>query len=263
MKKKLENLPKEYFALKFTNPDFPSMSPGTPWACFIGCLIFYIMNLTLGMNSGHAVVKYFAVAVLVLGTVILLPAFYFTQKRINRHRVGYAYYNLLLFGQFRFCIICSAALISSAIISDGWLEPNTGSIINICYIIAAASLAEDAIVNIIFREIMKKRIADGAFKTGGSGFFGDMKHKNTIWAILVKISGVGMTLSLATIPLSKIFHFRWDSSYLPILATVMLLAVNWLIFLFAYCNALLLGRIHYMKKFECNDNSAEETEENK
>jgi len=63
-----------------------------------------------------------------------------------------------------------------------------------------------------------------------------------------------MLLCLAFIPLSRFWDFSWDTVLNPLLGVVVVVMGLGLSVAFAYDDALLFGRAHYVKKFEIEAN---------
>lgn len=254
MDKKFDSLPKEYFAQKFNNPKFPQMEPSTLRMWFMCFPIFYLVNIFVGLKSDYAVMRYAAWFVLLTAIILLIPKLVFGRKMIKKHPVGFVRCCILSFGELKLNLLSILTMVAAYVMVDNFFDRDHNEIVNIVYICAGAMILLDIAVNLLFWHIMKKRIIAGAYKEGGNGFFGDMKHKDLIWSIIVKLSAIGMSASLAVIALGRFFDLNLEAAQVPALITIIVLLMLWLICLIAFCDALTLGRIHYIKKFGLEEN---------
>lgn len=253
-------LPREYFAKKFTNPNFPPMSPGISWGMILANMLFYIMNfvqciddeayLICCTDGEIAVMKYTAIGVMTIAALMFAARIYWGKKAIAKHKVGYIHFNAWLFGELRLQLLSAMTIWAAALMSDGIFDQETIPIINAVYIGAAVLLVADIVLNIVFWEVMKRKIIEGAFKENGKGFFGDIKNKGKRIYIFERVGRVIMTMCLAFIPLSRFLDIRWDTMWNPVLAVVLIAMMIALWLVLAYADALLLGRAHYVGKFE-------------
>lgn len=241
-----ENLPKEYFAQKFTNPAFPPMGPGIGCGAFCANFIFYIVNLVQISEDNSPIMKYTSIAVMIISALMLVASAFWGKKRIARHKVGYIRFNAWIFGDFRLQLLSVVAIMAASIMSNGGYDTQ---IVAGVYIGTAVLLAADIVLNIVFWEAMKRRIIEGAFKEGAEGFFGGARNNrkiNSIFRVILLVAAIAVfALGIAT----RVFDMRGNAVVSAVLGVILIAITLVLSVTFAYADALLLGKAHYVGKF--------------
>lgn len=247
---KFEQLPKEYFAQKFTNPEFPPMSSGVGWTMFATNMIFYIINILQIVNAEVALIRYVSIGLMAVAFFMFIAKIYWHKKNIEKHKVAFIHYSAWIFGELRLNLIFLAALGMAYLLSGGFLDEDAVPVIIGAYIGAAVLLVVDIVLNIVFWNVLKRKIVEGAYKQGGVGFFSGVKNRKKKSAIISTVAGIGMSACLAFITLSRFLELDWEDAWNPIIVVIITLVLLVLSLVFAYADALLLGRAHYVKKFE-------------
>ena len=244
-------LPKEYFAKKFSDPSFPPMEPGISWGMFFANMLFYILSIIQCVDGEDTIIKYTSIGVMTIAALMFLARIYWGKKAIKKHKVGFIYFVILIFCEFRLLLLSMIAYLTATLMTEGCYE---SEIVIPVYISAAVMLVIDIVLNIVFWKVVKRKTVEGAFKKSGKGFFGDIKNKGKISSAIQIICRYGMTLCLAFIPLSRFLDFSWDTVLNPLLGVVAAAVALALTVTFAYADALIFGRAHYVKKFEIEAN---------
>lgn len=242
--KKLNELPKEYFAQKFSVDNFPPMSCGVSWSMFFTNMIFYIVNIINCFNDESKVIKFTSIGIMCVVGLLFIAKIYWSNKRIAKHKVAFIHYSAWIFGELRLMLLSMLTYATTLLIDDNYIG---------IYIGGAILLISDITLNILFWGLTKKRIIEGAFKKNGNGFFKNIKNKDKKYAIIQTVAGYLMSLSLAFIALSRFIKIDWDNAYNPILIILFIIIMSVISFVFAYLDALLLGRAYYVKRFEIGD----------
>lgn len=247
---RLDRLPKEYFEQKLSNPAFPSTDRGTIWGIYIANFIFYIINIMQCVNGESKVMKYASMGVMAVAAILFIARFFWSRKAIAKHRVGFAHFLLIIFGEFRLVLLSTAAIATAWILSDDVYDEETAPIIAAVYIGAALLIIVDIALNLAFWEILKRRIAEGEFKEDGGGLFIKTDVKGCSAKLLLRVWSCVMLLSFAFLPFRNIIDSEWEGLWDFALCFVFVSILLVLFGVFAYADALLLGRAYYIKRFE-------------
>ena len=254
--KKFRELPKEYFAQKLSDPNFPGMSAGIGWTMFFVNLLFYILHATaLNDNTSnyYPVIRYTCYGVFIVAGVMFLAKIFWGNRMIQKHKVGYIHFSAWIFGELRLLLFSTctyAAAMASSNMCSYEAEP---LVVNIVYTCGGLLLITDIVLNIVFWEKLKLRVIEGAFKENGGGFFADTKRNRTFKAIYFRIAGLGAGagagIAAAGMLFGRVVDFSDIEWAIPLIVAVLAAVVLLLSVLFAYLDALLLGRAHYVKTF--------------
>lgn len=252
MNKKFNELPEEYFAQKFNDPNLPLMKPFTLRVSLIAMIIFYLINYTVGCKSDYTAIRFSAYAAFAVAAVMLVLRMIFGKKMIIKHPLCFIRCCIYSFAELKLFLLQTFTLITANVLSDKLIGINDELVVNCTCIFGAVMLLIDAIINLAAWKKMKNKIIAGAYKEGGSGLFGNMKNKNKIWQRVLNVCCAVGGAAYAAMLLNRIFEdFFYEISdyiYIPLLA-VFCLALIFLFCVLAVGNAYLKGRIHYIRKF--------------
>lgn len=249
--KRFRELPKGYFAEKFTSP-FPQMSPVISWASLFGVFIFYLVNLSLCVISDgdyydYPVMRYTGSGVMIISGLLFLARIFWGKKMILRHKVGFIHHCLMLVGELKLQLLSVLTLVAAGMMMDLFDDENLVTVI--VYGVAGLLLIADIVINIVAWAKLKRKVVDGDFKTGGPCFFKNVKNRDLKGLIIRRVSEVLFPASLALICTARFCQIDVEDWLFVLIVPILLVVVLSLFVVLAYGDALLLGKAHYIKKF--------------